>query len=96
MARRQREWARRIRDALRTTLGGRCSICQTLDNLHFDCVVPQGKLHHRDFDWSQRMSFYLAQHAEGNLRLLCVACNGRKGATEDKHYHLAKRSVMMQ
>lgn len=78
MAKRQKEWARKARQALLVELGGRCAICGTDQKLTFDCIIPQGDDHHKK-DTSARMSFYWRQHREGNAQILCEGCNGRKG-----------------
>jgi uncharacterized cysteine cluster protein YcgN (CxxCxxCC family) len=81
MGLRQREWAQRVRDNLRETLGGRCKRCGSRRKLEFDCIKPQGPRHHR-IEWSSRMSFYRQQHAANNLQLLCQSCHGIKSCRE--------------
>lgn len=76
---RQKEWARRTREKLIALLGGKCVWCGAVENLSFDCILPQGPDHHRRMDWSGRMSFYRAQNDSGNLQILCVSCNSKKG-----------------
>lgn len=83
MGKRQKQWAVRARADLVQLLGGRCVECGTTEELHLDCILPQGHHHHK-LDSSSRVSFYRRQHAEGNLQVLCAACNGRKGALDDK------------
>lgn len=92
MALRQRDWARRVRGQLRADLGGKCDNCPATDRLQFDCIIPQGKRHHRQMNWESRMIFYRRMLAAGNLRLLCRDCNGLKGGTEDKQYWAAQRT----
>lgn len=82
MGLRQREWARRTRDSLRTALGGKCVDCCSTFDLEFDVVKPVPERHHR-IEWSARMSFYRRQYAAGNLALRCAHCNGFK---QDKIY----------
>ena len=81
MAARQKDWARRTRDTLLALMGGKCVWCGTVENLSFDCIMPQGSDHHRRHDWSTRMSFYKRQLEAGNLQILCVSCNSKKGST---------------
>lgn len=78
MAKRQKVWAAKARDALMAKLGGKCVKCGTADNLTFDCIMPQGDTHHK-MSFDRRMSFYRAQDREGNLQLLCKPHNGAKG-----------------
>lgn len=80
MSARQVIWARSKREELFLLLGGCCRECGCGDELTFDCIEPQGDWHHRiGFTW--RMSYYRQQHVAGNLQLLCVSCNSRKGNT---------------
>lgn len=60
-------------------LGAKCVWCSAVDNLSFDCIIPQGSRHHRSMEWSARMSFYRGQLDKGNLQVLCVSCNSKKG-----------------
>ena len=57
MSKRNKEWARKSRAALIAELGGKCTWCDSPENLTFDCIQPCGDAHHR-FDTSQRMCFY--------------------------------------
>jgi 5-methylcytosine-specific restriction endonuclease McrA len=79
MAARQRAWARRWRDRLLLLLGNRCRHCRTRKELSFDVVTPCDCGEHHRREWSWRISFYRAQHAAGNLQILCDKCNARKG-----------------
>lgn len=81
MGQRQKLWAKKKRLELRRLLGLRCQHCGSKDyrKLEFDCIKPMGKRHHRQMDWSARMSFYRRMYREGNLQLLCGKCNSRKG-----------------
>lgn len=78
MGQRQREWARRTRDELRTTLGGKCQKCGSTEDLEFDVIIPVDQPHHR-IEWSQRMTFYKRQFERNNLGLKCSHCNSAKG-----------------
>ena len=71
------EWARRIRDELLTSLGGRCRKCNGARCLTFDHVSPIGWAPETK-SWSQRMVEYRRAHQAGNLQILCVRCHGKK------------------
>lgn len=58
-------------------LGGACVNCGETENLHCDCIKPQGHDHHRCGPYS-RLKFYLSQLAVGNLQLLCERCHELK------------------
>lgn len=80
MGKRQRDWARKKTEELRSILGGKCVDCGTEEDLEFDVIVPVGNDdHHRRMGWSWRMSFYRKQHDANNLALRCGRCNRRKG-----------------
>jgi len=66
-------------------LGGRCVLCGCQENLTFDCIVPQGHAHHRSGTVA-RVLFYRLQMRAGNLQLLCLGCNSRKGANPMPRY----------
>jgi hypothetical protein len=78
MGRAEQEWATRNRRELLELFGNVRAHCGTDENLDFDCVPPRGHKHHRG-DASQRMCFYRRQLLEGNLQVLCMACNAREG-----------------
>lgn len=82
MSARQKEWARKARATLLEILGGKCAWCESTEQLTFDCKEPMGHTHHC-YDTSQRISFYRAVHAAGNLQILCHSCNARKGQLMD-------------
>lgn len=79
MGLRQRKWAASKRDELFLWLGGYCADCGTTKELTFDVIEPVGDFHHRNMEWSWRMSFYRQQYAINNLALRCNRCNARKG-----------------
>lgn len=89
MGLRQRQWAERTRDAIFDILGRVCVDCGATEQLEFDCIIPQGNKHHREMEWSWRMSFYRQQLANGNLAVRCQVCNGRKQAKEEYQLELA-------
>jgi len=70
-------WARNARLRLLTALGGCCAECFALTHLEFDCILPQGHVHHT-LGTAKRMTFYRRQHTEGNLQILCNRCNRQK------------------
>jgi hypothetical protein len=73
---RQKAWARWARARLTAQLGGQCQICGERHALQFHCINPRGDGHHR-LDTSARMSFYHAQHARGNVMLVCADCHAQ-------------------
>lgn len=86
MSKASKAWARRARVELLTRLGGRCLWCHCRDyaKLEFDChPEPMGDRHHRG-STDQRMSFYRAQAAADNLRVLCSRCHNRASAGYEK------------
>lgn len=79
MGKRQREWARKTRDALFDVLGYKCKKCGITEELEFDVIIPVGNNdHHRKMEWSWRMSFYRKQYEHGNLQVLCRFHNAKK------------------
>ena len=66
---------------LLTSLGGKCSRCDETLELQFDCIEPQGPLHH-GLSVYDRMIFYTLQHRAGNLQLLCPPCHHIKSAQD--------------
>lgn len=80
MALRQRKWAWKQTRRLRKLLGGKCNICGKKKDLTFDLILPSANdFHHRDMEWSWRLSFYRREYDANNLQLLCDKCNSRKG-----------------
>jgi len=75
------EYARRTRDALIATLGGRCVRCHGRCMLQFDHKQPIGWDPSR-LSWSSRMARYKRDADEGLLQLLCIRCHGKKSAAE--------------
>lgn len=74
--------ARKMRAGLIVALGGKCARCSRTENLHCDCILPQGFLHHF-MPWPQRVRWYWQQHIKGNLQLLCPSCHIRKTTLEN-------------
>lgn len=81
MSRPKKLLARRHRAQLLLELGNLCAQCGSGSDLTFDCIIPQGHLHH-SMDASARMCFYRKQHKVGNIQILCRRCNSRKGVAE--------------
>lgn len=81
MAKRQKAWARLKRLQLLQALGGKCARCNTTDHLEMDCIKPCGDDHHR-MSSDRRASFYLLQHKQANLQILCTRCNNLKSASD--------------
>jgi 5-methylcytosine-specific restriction endonuclease McrA len=79
MGKRQKAWARTVRDWLFEKMGRKCVECGSDEELEFDVIVPVGdpKEHHKK-EWSSRMSFYKREYLKGNLQVLCSQCNSRK------------------
>jgi len=92
MGARQKEWARKARVELMSTLGAVCVACGDRENLTFDCKTPCGHAHHRK-EFSARVSFYRAQHRNGNLQVLCAPCNSAKGDRQDDDFKKAMEGV---
>lgn len=74
-------WAKNARFALLFKLGGCCAKCSSTKELEFDCIIPQGHVHHR-LGTAKRMTFYRRQHAAGNLQILCRRCNNKKAVLD--------------
>lgn len=74
MAFRQKQWAHKIKSELKKLMGSECVNCGSKYKLQFDCIKPQGHMHHR-CDYSMRISFYRKQFLVGNLQLLCEQCH---------------------
>lgn len=87
----QKQWAIRERARLIKELGGKCAKCGTIENLEFDCIIPQGDKHHR-YDTSHRMSFYRQQFAVSNLQILCTKHNSEKA---DKEYQQVELIILL-
>jgi hypothetical protein len=92
MGKRQRIWAAKARRELRRKLGMKCAACGSKFYLHleFDIINPKApgvRPHHREMEWSWRISFYRQQHQLGNVQLLCGYgahnCHNRKTYEEN-------------
>ena len=82
MAKRQREWAKRAREALIAALGGRCVLCDATNCLTIEHVDGRNwNLQRVDQSW--RMSIYRREAAEGRLTVLCIVCN----SAQSRKYH---------
>lgn len=78
MGKADKRWAIRKRAELLEALGAVCCWCGSLENLTFDCISPRGDGHHKG-STDQRMRFYLREHENDNVQVLCGSCNARKG-----------------
>jgi len=84
MGARQKAWARRARAELMDSLGAKCAVCGTVENLELDCVNPAGDAHHRSGS-SERVTFYRKQHFRyKNLQILCRDHHQEKSTRESK------------
>ncbi len=81
MSARQKAWAKRGRENMRSELGNECAHCAATSVLEFDCIIPTGDAHHK-LDSASRHSFYRAQQKAGNLQLLCQPCHSEKSKGE--------------
>ena len=66
---------------LRHRLGNKCSHCPNHLSLQFDIIRPVGGSHHT-YGSMRRIRFYEAQHALGNVQLLCVRCHVTKSIAD--------------
>lgn len=94
MALRQRRWAKKTKRRLLLKHGAKCAECGAEPSiatpwvrLTLDIVVPCDHGKHHDYEWSWRVSFYNQQDKAGNLQVLCLQCNSRKGHRDRAHYH---------
>lgn len=74
-----------MRKALMLALGEVCSVCETKENLTFDCIVPTGHQHHR-MSSVARAYYYQGQFRMGNLQVLCATCNRKKSDNPQPRY----------
>ncbi len=83
MARRQREWANRAKAKLIAELGGKCVMCDGVENLEIDHKYRRSwSIRGTEFSW--RISKYRQEAKLGLVQLLCEQCNKFKGRpTED-------------
>lgn len=75
--------AKKARADLVALLGGKCANCPRTENLHCDCIVPQGAAHHL-LPWPERVRFYWKEHLRGNLQLMCPACHMQKTMIDNR------------
>lgn len=81
MAKRQREWAARVRVQLIEKLGGKCVICGTCYELEFDHKEPR-TWNCKQVSSEYRITLYKREAEAGKIQLLCRKCNARKGEPE--------------
>ena len=88
MGQRQKIWARRERERLRSALGNRCRVCSWPSNLTFDCIQPANDGHHA-LDLARRISYYRREARRANLQLLCHFCNSCKSSLNAEEWRIA-------
>ncbi len=83
MALRQRLWANRAKAALIQELGGKCVMCQSVENLEIDHIYIRNWIpRQKEFSW--RISIYRREAKLGLVQVLCEECNKFRGRpTED-------------
>lgn len=64
-----------------------CAQCGATDHLQMD-VIDGNTAGHHDMNYSRRLTWYIAQWANGNLQLLCPACHTTKTLAD-----MAKRHI---
>jgi hypothetical protein len=88
VAKKQMDWARRLRRKIMRELGDVCNgynkKCNVVRKLQFDCIKPVGNSHGK-WSYDTRVRFYREQHKLNNLQILCSRCHERKSAEERKH-----------
>jgi len=75
--------AGKARAELVEKLGGKCVQCGEIEDLQFDCIVPQGPAH-KFMPWPRRIRWYWCEHLRGNLQLLCPKCHTYKTTRENQ------------
>jgi len=86
MGKKIKKWAKKARVILMQELSPVCKLCGETNStkLTFDCIIPQGDIHHRG-STDQRIMFYRRQHKEHkNIQVLCRSCNSSKQAKEEE------------
>lgn len=79
MAKRQKEYAKRLRQKLLEELGNRCP-CGATEDLTFDHKYPEDKVGYSQAKGSDsRMYEYRKLASLGRIQILCRSCNTRKG-----------------
>lgn len=71
-----------IRQHFIKILGGKCSKCETIENLELDHIAANGWGMSRGRD--VRMWEWFLSYSNGNLQLLCGACNKEKHHSQHK------------
>lgn len=74
--------------------GSKCAACGSVESLEFDCINPKGNDHHRK-SAPERICFYRRQAREGNLQLLCSACNALKGCLHPDKWRFAVANLVV-
>lgn len=79
MAKRQRDWAKRVRITLIEQLGGKCVDCAGVKELELDHIKPCDWAEQRKrMDQSMRMTIYRREAKQGKLTVRCRSCNASK------------------
>jgi hypothetical protein len=83
VSKRGHEYARRRRQKLLESLGGRCAACGATEDLQLDLISRAGIKSHGNGVLG-RLCFYVRQWRLGNVRCLCADCNQMKADMADE------------
>lgn len=94
MSLRSQQAARR-RQVLVAMLGGSCQLCGRTEHLEFHLLSGDGAAHHL-MSSRDRVYFYSAEAARGNLRLVCRDCHRRLSAAQNALRRAARFGYSME